>query len=1194
MVTIRSVLFPLLVAVALLQESASAKKKLTGLELDRSILQEFYTATNGHAWNQNAGWDHNTPDVCSWTGVECLVEQPQDGNDSSSNNNNENSNRVIGIYLGDNFLSGRTPASLWKLQGLKTLDLSYNPALDVDFGSLPDPSSSKGFAPPPLQTITVRQTATTSAKGVAALSDTIQKLVLSDCTFESQFPPDVLRLRKLETLGMSGCNLKGSIPDGDEDGISQLSQLRIFDVYENDLTGTLPQGLAGLVHLRNLVLSKNQFHGKIPSFVNDELVMLEQFWANFNDFTGSIPAFDKQPSIHKLYLNGNEFTGDIPDTFLEAAITGPEGAASSQENIMINLGKNDFSGIIPASLNRLSTLPISWRFGGNAWTGIAPGLCENTNWNEGSIAQFGCQGLICPPNHYSAAGYYTQDDPCEPCLSSNYFGTFECFDRDDRAVLMDIYAKLGGENWINNDGWKDAPREVADDDYSGEWYDYCDWYGVECWELGDAKDYRVRKLALGSNNLEGTMPENIFSIEHMTMLDVSNNPDLSVSFRHIGQSEHVFSVNVGGTKTKDFDGIQHASDFFRRLYADNTPISGTLPSEIPRIKNLEILSLQECDMNGELPNGIFAMTSLEELYLADNNFRGPIPDKWASLVNIQSVSLAKNAFRGAVPESFGFAPLLKALSLKDQVSKGGGLSGSVPSFHKSRSLTQLILADNKLEGDLPTNILLTAEGFSRDEKANSLFHIDLTNNKISGTVPGSFERFKHLDLYLEGNLISAIDEELCKVPNPSWMSGGVASYGCDAILCPPGTYNHGGRRQYNDDSCIPCSNKQQSNEQLAGYLGQSSCGIGGDNNDLALGVANLSPEEVAATAAANESMERGVLKTFFVDTGGSDGKWTSSTGWEDSDNFCSWYGIDCDENGSVISIQLGSNGLEGPISSSIWTLPKLIHLKVYGNEISIDFDGVEGARNLRTLGLDDTGLTNLDGIAKARSVTKLNVAYNNLSGNLPEELSRLVNLQNLDVSHNKFSGELPSWIKNFVSLTSFAASHNAFKGQMPDFATLKKMTYLDLSHNRFGGDLPPTLLSGSNPDQKIVVNVSYNEIGGIVPGTLNWMYRLSIQLQENKITGIDPRLCLNLGWNDFGVQSFGCDGILCAAGSWNSLGRQSTEEVPCEPCKSAKFLGAATCGAETSTISAANARSVSSLGATSVGLLVGLVAFCLL
>ena len=257
----------------------SAKKELTAEELERSVLLEFYEATNGHSWNENTGWAHETPNVCTWMGVECLLSAAEvaavAGAGSGSDDDDEAARRnpVVGLYLSDNFLSGRTPASLWKLPALKTLDVGFNDALDVDFGSLSDV-----IAPPPLETVSARATATTSARGVAALSDTLTKLNFSKNKFESQFPPDLLELRKLTYLGLSECSLRGSLPDGDNDSISKLSQLRVLDVYDNDLTGTLPEGLASLVHLRSLILSKNQFHGKLPQFVNDELVLLEEFW----------------------------------------------------------------------------------------------------------------------------------------------------------------------------------------------------------------------------------------------------------------------------------------------------------------------------------------------------------------------------------------------------------------------------------------------------------------------------------------------------------------------------------------------------------------------------------------------------------------------------------------------------------------------------------------------------------------------------------------------------------------------------------------------------------------------------------------------------------------------------------------------------------------------------------------------------
>jgi len=1115
-------------------------------EQQRTILRELYDSTNGHAWNENDGWAHNTADICTWTGVECKFNT-----DDVAAGDGEvvaGSNPIIGLNLRNNFLMGRTPSSLWKLRSLKTLDLGYNPSLDVDFSSLP--SSSSDTETPNLEYINIRQTGTTSVVGIDALSESVTRLILAENKFESQFPSDIFALKKLTSLSLNGCSLRGSLPDSEESGISQLGQLREFDIYNNDLTGILPSGLGKLVHIRNLIISKNQFHGKIPKYVNDDFVLLEQFWASFNDFTGTIPAFDKAPSFRKLYLNGNSFGGDIPDTFLAATLTGPEGG-NSGESIKINLSKNKFSGTIPESLDRLSPLNIVWRLGGNAWTGVSETLCDNYNWNDGGIVQFGCPGLVCPPGRYSAAGYKTLEDPCELCDTADYFGTFDCFDQDDRAVLLDIYAQLDGPNWNNNKGWSTAPRQVADDDWSGEWMDYCQWHGVECWDLGDAKDGRVRKLILPYNNLKGIMPEPIFSIEHMTTLDVSNNPELVVSFMNVGRSEHLYSVNVGGTKTKDYDGIQHAQDFFKRLYADNTPIAGTIPSEITRVHALQVLSLQDCDLNGELPADIFAMSTLRELYLSNNNFQGVLPDRWESLELLEVLSLAKNSFRGNLPESFGLASNLRAVSLTDQVTKGGGLTGSVPSFSKSRSLTQLIVGTNKLVGTLPEDLLLAVDPI------DSLFHVDFTNNMITGTVYGSYDRFEKMDLYLEGNLISAIDEGLCN--NLNWMSGGVGSYGCDAILCPAGTSNYGGRRQYTNDGCTACDDNDKTKKTTGTYyLGQNSCSV-----DQGINVVTSSSSAAAAVdttdTLASSSSERFILELLYDQTSGSE-SWKSSNDWKTEKSICSWYGINCDENGSVASIQLGSNGMKGSMPTEIFSLPNLVHLKMYGNDLDVDFAGIENARNLQTLGLDDTGLKSLDGIGKARSLIELNVGYNKLNDDLPEELSKLMNLKMLDISHNNFSGPLPFWMKNLASLNSFAASHNKLSGSILDFASLSKLIYLDLSYNQFKGTVPPTLLASSPPDDKVVVDLSHNKIEGVVPADLSRLSRLSIQLQENEISGIDPDLCQTDGLNDFDALSFGCNGILCSVGTWNNLGRQSNENVPCEPCKKAKFMGTTTCG----------------------------------
>jgi Leucine-rich repeat (LRR) protein len=494
------------------------------------------------------------------------------------------------------------------------------------------------------------------------------------------------------------------------------------------------------------------------------------------------------------------------------------------------------------------------------------------------------------------------------------------------------------------------------------------------------------------------------------------------------------------------------------------------------------------------------------------------------LPKLEVLALAKNQFRGPLPATFDTAPSLKAVSLQDQVSKGGGLSGEVPSYSTSRTLCNLMLGKNKLEGELPEDFLTAVE-------EDVLFRVDLSNNDLTGTIHGSFERFKKMDLYLEGNRIAEIDQGLCN--NDDWMSGTVASFGCDAILCPAGTA--GGRRQFTDDMCQPCGESSLNEDGTSSFLGQTSC-----------------------AKASSTTGEREILELFYNRMGGVG--WKASNYWMTDESICNWYGVDCDENGYIASIQLGSNQLVGSFPTEIYQLKSLVHLKLYANSIYMNFEGISNADNLQTLSLDSTGLESLEGVGQARSLTELIVGHNKLSGSLPEELSRLINLRTLDVSHNTLGGSLPVWLRGLVSLTTFAASHNTFSGPVSDFASLSTLVYLDLSFNELSGTIPPTLLAGAPVDEKIVVDLTHNKIDGTVPADLSRLSRLSLQLQDNRISEIDPQLCATEGINDFDTLSFGCNGILCPAGSWNPLGRQSNEDVACEPCDKAEFMGATHCG----------------------------------
>jgi len=305
---------------------------------------------------------------------------------------------------------------------------------------------------------------------------------------------------------------------------------------------------------------------------------------------------------------------------------------------------------------------------------------------------------------------------------------------------------------------------------------------------------------------------------------------------------------------------------------------------------------------------------------------------------------------------------------------------------------------------------------------------------------------------------------------------------------------------------------------------------------------------------------------IFKQTGGE--QWSFNQNWMQQQHsngqpihVCDWHGISCDQTKSIVGITLGANNLKGKLPTEIFMLPNLESLSFFGNKnLEISLEGIDNAENLRSLILDSTKLISLQGVGKARSLTELNVENNNLIGSLPDELGRLINLESLSVSKNKFTGTIPYWINNLPSLETFLAAENKFEGPVPHHANFKRLTYVDFSDNDLNGWVPMNFLQSVNNEEKIVVDLSRNKIEGSLPRELARLDRITIHLQDNHISEVDKELCIAVGWNDFDVERYGCDGILCPVGSSSVAGRQTSETTACEPCKEAKYMGSTACG----------------------------------
>ncbi|KAH9779343.1 putative leucine-rich repeat receptor-like serine/threonine-protein kinase [Citrus sinensis] len=166
-------------------------------------------------------------------------------------------------------------------------------------------------------------------------------------------------------------------------------------------------------------------------------------------------------------------------------------------------------------------------------------------------------------------------------------------------------------------------------------------------------------------------------------------------------------------------------------------------------------------------------------------------------------------------------------------------------------------------------------------------------------------------------------------------------------------------------------------------------------------------------------------------------------------------------------------------------------------------------------------------------VFRMTVQYNQFSGELPEELGSLLNLEKLRIGDNLFTGQIPSFIQNWTKLEKLFIQPSGLVGPIPSgifslenltdlrisdlngpeatFPQLgnKKMTNLILRNCNITGELPPYL---GNMTTLKVLDLSFNKLSGHIPSNFDDLNEVDyIYFTGNLLTGAIPPWMLEKG-----------------------------------------------------------------------------------
>eukprot|EP00261_Vitis_vinifera_P036281 XP_019077524.1 PREDICTED: leucine-rich repeat receptor protein kinase EMS1-like [Vitis vinifera] len=567
--------------------------------------------------------------------------------------------------------------------------------------------------------------------------------------------------------------------------------------------------------------------------------------------------------------------------------------------------------------------------------------------------------------------------------------------------------------------------------------------------------FNLEDLILYDNQLQGILSEEHFSkLSKLKMLFMGGNSGLilNVSSTWVPPFQltdlYMASCNLGPS----FPTWLRSQNEVSWLDLSNASISGSIPKWFWNISfNLEDLILYDNQLQGILSEEHFSKLSklkmlfmggnsglilnvsstwvppfqLTDLYMASCNLGPSFPTWLRSQNEVSWLDLSNASISGSIPKWFwNISFNLQYLNLSHNQ-----LQGQLPNSLKFQS-AYIDFSHNLFEGPIPFSIKgvysldLSYNKFSgpillsKGESMLDMHHLLLSKNQITGTIPDSIGHITSLQVidFSRNNLIGSIP----------YTIGNCSSL----IVLDLGNNNLSGMIPKSLGQLQWLKSLHLNDNKLSGEL------LSSFQNLSRLELLDLSYNQLSGKVPSWIGIAFINLVILNLRSNVFFGRLPSQLS-----NLSSLHVLD-----------LAHNNLMGEIPVTLFELKAMV--PEYNKNIYPLYENVSNSQYEERLVVIMKGQS-LEYTRTLSLVVGIDLSDNNLSGELPQEITRLFGLVVLNLSGNHISGQIPENISMLHQLLSLDLSRNKLSGSIPSsMVSLTFLSYLNLSNNNFSGKIP--------------------------------------------------------------------------------------------------------------------------------------------